>query len=187
MASPSVANIAFGPGRLYWAPLGTTEPTGLVDAWPSGWVPLGYTVDGHQQSYSLTVASAEVAELLDPVKRTTTGRNITVAFTLAEVTAAHLKVVLNGGTIVPEAGGSPTFSTYEPPDVGSEVRSMLGWDADDDQERIIWRQVLQIGDAATPRRKGTDYARFGAEFGLEAPATGAKPFAHRFATARVAA
>lgn len=186
-SSPSAANLSFGPGILRWAPLGTTEPTGLVDAWPAGWVQLGYTPEGNQWTYSLTVANAEVAELLDPVKRTTTGRDIQIAFALAEITAAHLKVVLNGGTITPEAGGSPTYSTYEPPELGGEVRCMLGWDADDALERAIYRQCLQIGDSATPRRKGTEYARFGATFGLEVPATGAKPFAHRFATARVAA
>lgn len=220
----------------------------------------GNTKDGNQSTYALTVANAEVAELLDPVKRVTTGRDIKVSFSLAEITAAHLKVVLNGGTITPTnnafadavtTSGSPTvtsataaftaadvglaitgtgipslsyigvvnsptsiglsssatvntpvnatasgtvtatiaarFSEYTPPQIGGEVRSMLGWDSNDAAERVIWRQVLQQGSSDTQRRKGVDYATFAAEFGIEAPATGQPPFAWRFAANRVAA
>jgi hypothetical protein len=179
-ASPDSANVTYGAGLLWFAPLGTAEPATLVAAWPAGWVKLGYTKEGHQESHQLTITDVEVAESFDPIKRVTTKRDTRVAFALAEMTAAHLKVVLNGGTITPGVG----FSTYEPPDVGAEVRLMLGWDSDDELERVIWRQCIQAGNLQIARRKGGDYATLPAEFALEVPTGGAKIFAHMFDATR---
>ncbi len=263
MASPDTANVTTGPGTLYYAPLGTTEPATRVAAWPAGWVPVGYTAEGHSFNSSLSTDKIEVAELLDPVRHVTTGRDTKVAFALAEMTLAHLKLILNGGTTTldsdvltdaattsgnanvtsttagfttavdlhkPISGAgippnsyigivnsatsvglssSPTLNTpvtatataagvtvtiagrwgsyYEPPQVGAEVRVMLGWDSEDDMERVIWRRVLQTGNSETARRKGADYAKLAAEFSLEQPGGGAAPFRHFFETTRVAA
>lgn len=254
MTSPDTALMSFGPGVLRYAPLGTAEPTALVGAWPAGWVQLGYTTEGHQASYGLTIADVEVAELLDPVRRVTTKRDIRVAFGSAELTAEHVKLALNGGTtagdvvtftdgvtnstttftsasaafsattdvgkVIAAAGITPgttiasvtnattvilsaaatatasglsftitgrNGSFYTPPQVGSEVRRMLGWDADDATERIVWRQVIQAGTAAVPRRKGADYAKLPMEFAVEVPGGGLQPFKWGFSTSRLVA
>ncbi len=263
MASPDTGNVTTGPGTLYYAPLGTTEPATRVATWPAGWVPVGYTAEGHSFSSSLSIDDIEVAELLDPVRRVTTKRDTQVAFAMAEITLAHLKLLMNGGTTtadsvvisdgvttnasptvtsatagfttavdlhkpisgagIPAASyigvvnsatsiglsSSPTLNTpanatatatgvaltiagrygsyFEPPQVGAEVRSMLGWDAEDGLERIIWRRVLQSGNSEIARRKGADFARFNAQFSLEQPGAGLAPFRWFFETARVAA
>lgn len=263
MASPDTANVTTGPGTLYYAPLGTTEPTTRVAAWPAGWVAVGYTAEGHSFSSSLSIDDVEVAELLDPVRRVTTKRDTKVAFAMAEVTLAHLKLLLNGGTTTADSfsvadgvttSGSPTVTSvtaaftsaldlhkpisgvgippnsyigvvnsatsiglsssptlntpanaiatgtaialtiagrygsyFEPAQVGSEIRSMLGWDSEDGLERVIWRRVLQSGNSEIARRKGADFARFNAEFSLEQPGGGLAPFRWFFETARVAA
>lgn len=184
--SPDAANISTGPGVLWSAPLGTTEPADVVAAWGAGWTRLGYTAEGHQQSVALTIANVDVAELAEPVKRVTTGRDIRVAFALAEITLSKLKIALNGGVETAMAGSPSPGTWLEPPAVGAEVRVMLGWDSEDAQERIIWRKCIQAGTLTTPRRKGADFARFPVEFALETPAGGLKPFRHGFATARVA-
>ncbi|HWI05052.1 MAG TPA: hypothetical protein VNT52_14670, partial [Acidimicrobiales bacterium] len=207
MASPDTANVTTGPGTLYYAPLGTTEPASRVAAWPAGWVAVGYTAEGHSFSSSLSIDDVEVAELLDPVRRVTTKRDTKVAFAMAEITLAHLKLLMNGGTTTPDSqvvtdaattSASPTLtsasagftaddvgktvtgagipaattilavtnattatmsanatataagvsvtivgrhgSRFSPPQVGAEVRAMLGWDAEDGLERVIWRR-----------------------------------------------
>jgi len=182
--SPDAANLATGPGTLWQAPLATVEPVDNIVVWPTGWTKIGYTAEGHQQSIAVTIANVDVAELLDPVKRVTTGRDIRVAFAMAEITLSKLKLALNGGTTTAFAGA--TGSWFEPPAVGAEVRTMLGWDSEDGQERIIWRRCIQAGTVTTPRRKGADFARFPVEFALEVPGGGLAPFRHGFATARVA-
>lgn len=246
--------MAFGPGVLWYAPLGTTEPTAIVGAWPAGWVHLGYTAEGHQATYGLTIADVEVAELLDPVRRVTTKRDIRVAFAAAELTIEHLKLALNGGTSAGDittfadgvtnstttftsataafnattdvgkviaATGVPVGTTiasvtnattvimsaaatatasglsftiagrngsfYTPPQVGAEIRHMLGWDSDDGTERVVWRQAIQAGGLAVPRRKGADYARLPMEFAVEVPGGGLQPFKWGMGTARLVA
>jgi hypothetical protein len=254
MASPDTANVTTGPGTLMYAPLGTTEPATRVADWPAGWVAVGYTAEGHSFSSSLSIDDVEVAELLDPVRRVTTKRDTKVAFAMAEITLAHLKLLLNGGTTTPDSqtftgvtttngdatldvtganftaddvgktitglAGIPASTTilsvtdvdtiemsanatasgttsvtivgrhgsqFEPPQVGAEVRAMLGWDSEDGLERVVWRRVLQSGNSEVARRKGADYAKFNAEFSLEQPGGGAAPFRWFFAEDRVAA
>lgn len=254
MGSPDTANISTGPGLLYYAPLGTTEPTDRTTDWPSGWVPLGYTAEGHSFSANPTIADVEVAELLQPVRRITTRVDNRIQFALAEMTAAHYKLVLNGGTITPEndtvtdgattnadatvtsasaaftaddvgmavtgagipagatiitinsansvelsaaatataAGVTLTFvgrlgSYFEPPEVAAQIRHMLGWDAEDGEERLVIRQSLQGGNLQIPRRKGAEFARLTADFALEQPGGGLTPYRQYFARSRVAA
>lgn len=95
-----------------------------------------------------------------------------VNFSLAELTATNLEYALNGGTISAPAGG---FVTFDPPDPDSIVRMMLGWDADDAQERWVFRKVVNKGTVAIPRRKAPDKALLPFEFSLEKP-VGAEPF-----------
>lgn len=189
--SPSTANVSFGPGVLRIAPLGTAEPANLDVAWPAGWVQLGSTTEGHAFASETSTAEATVAELIDPIRRVVTGRNESVAMTLAEMTLAHLKNALNGGLVTPvaAAAGPPAIrahSIFEPPEPSEMVRQMLGWDSDDGLERWVWRQVFNTGNVEIPRRKGENYARISATFSLERPAT-ARAYKAIFETSRVAA
>lgn len=169
MGNPST--IALGPGTLYIAPIGSTEPTDLVTSWSAAWVGLGYTKEGNKFSYQLNVAPVEVAEELDPIRYAPTGRTIKVSFALAEITATNLKRALNGGTITSGSG----FVLFDPPAFGTEVRSMYGWQSDDAQERWIFRQCLSTGAVEPERKKGADLATLPFELNLEKP-TGVQPF-----------
>lgn len=173
MARGTPAALALGPGYLYSAPLGTTEPADLSTAWTAvsaNWTLLGYTDEGSEFGYSPDTDTVEVAEELDPVQIVTTGRSSTVSFAMAELTASHLKIAMNGGTITAGTG----IVTYEPPDLGTETRIMLGFQSEDNQERWIYRQCFQSGDVSIARRKGADKAVISVEFSLEKPATGSK-------------
>lgn len=177
MARGTPTALALGPGYLYIAPTGTTEPSDLSTAWASvsaSWKSLGYTDDGSEFKYSLSTDAVQVAEELDPVSVQTTGRSSTVTFALAEVTATNLMYAMNAETTVITAGSG--IVTLEPPDLGTEKRRMLGFESEDHQERWVFRRVFQTGDTTIKRSKGATNATISMEFTLEKPDTGAKLF-----------
>ena len=65
---------------------------------------------------------------------------------------------------------------FEPPDLGAETMTMIGFESEDGHERWVWRACKQLGSAETPRRKGADKAAIPMEFRAFVPASGAKPF-----------
>jgi hypothetical protein len=167
--------LSLGPGQLFLGPIGTTEPTDLTTAWSvvsANWVMLGYTTDGSEFRYAPATDQVEVAEELDPVSTQTIGRASSVSFGLAQNTASNLKRAFNGGTITGGAG----IVTFEPPDLGTEVRCMIGFESEDSQERWVYRQCFQTGDITITRAKGAARSSIACEFTLEKPASGAKLF-----------
>lgn len=175
MADFNAAAVRFGkPGKLRAAPLGTTEPTDETSAYAAGWVPLGYTAEGSTFNYEISTEDVDVAEELDILARVTTGRDAGVEFALAELTNKNLSIAFNGGLVV----GDGLAWEFEPPDIGSEVRLMLAWDANpvvaSNDLRIIFRQCLQTGGLGLENRKGATKSTIAANFRLEKPTSGAK-------------
>ncbi|GAA2990821.1 hypothetical protein [Streptosporangium longisporum] len=169
--------LALGPGTLYIAPLGTPEipDNDLVTPWASvsaGWIQLGYTAEGSTFNYSVDTENVEVAEELDPIAVALTSREMNIDFALAQITATNLKTALNGGTITAGAGAV----TFEPPQLGEEVRTMLGWESEDHTERWIYRKCLQTGGMEMSRQKGAAKATISCSFKLEKPLNGGAPF-----------
>lgn len=171
MGSP--AAVKLGPGLLYVAPIGTTEPTTGSGALPSAWVALGYTEEGSEVTFDMTFEDVDVAEELDSVKTVATGRATSVKFALAEMCARNLSTAFNGGTISSPSSG---FVTFDPPDLGEETRLMIVWQADDNQERWLFRRCLQVGSVTIARKKAPDKATIPCEFKTEIPPDGSKPF-----------
>lgn len=180
MAAFSGTNVKTGPGLIYVAPLGTTEPTTATAALPSAWRPIGYTEEGVTISYEITNEPIEVAEEFDPVRHETTGRSGSVAFSMAEVSRQNLALVLNAGAAAANTG------SIEPPDPGDEVRVMIALDSAGQADsantapgttnaRWVWRQCLQAETIEMGRGKAPNKALIPATFRLEKPA-GAKPF-----------
>jgi hypothetical protein len=153
--------------------MGRVEPTDLVTAWATvdaGWVLLGYTDAGSEFDYALAVDQVNVAEELDPVSNQTTGRVSSLKFAASQLTIANLKMAMNGGVITTGAG----ITTFEPPDLGTELRTMIGFESEDHTERWVYRQCFQTGTLAITRAKGAANATLPVEFTLEKPATGAR-------------
>ena len=173
------AAIALGPGYILTAPIGTTEPTDLSTPGVAGWQAVsaawnspGYTETGTEFNYALSTGTVLVAEELDPVAIATTGRTATVVFNLSQLTAANLKIAMNGAVSSTGTG----IVNIEPPDLGTEQRIMIGWEAEDHTERWIYRQCLQSGTAKISRQKGNNNATIATTFSLEKPASGARLF-----------
>lgn len=181
MARGNAAALGLGPGYLYFAPIGTTEPTDLVTAWATvsaAWVTVGYTEDGSDLSYNPATSPVDVAEELDHLQVVTTGRDSTVSFAMSQITATNLKLAFNGGVLTVGTG----IVTFEPPDLGTEVRTMIGWESEDHTERWVYRQCFQTGTIALGRKKGATNAAVAAQFALEKPASGARLFKAILAT-----
>lgn len=186
----NAALIETGPGLLYYAPLGSTEPTAaatagvLSDTIPAAWLLLGYTDNGHTFNVQLNADPVPVEELLDPVKYASTGRTISVAFSLAEISPLAEKVAFNGGTATTTGSTGTSLTTYSPPSLGQEVRTMLLWQSDALDHRVIWRQCLNTGQIAQTHQKGANKNLLACAFNVEAPATGLVPFQEWFAGVR---
>lgn len=179
MVNFHAAAVRFGkPGLLYIAPLGSAEPTTVSSAWGAGWVPLGYTDAGSTFSYTTTVDKVEVAEELDPIAYSTTGREASIDVSLAEITLKNLNVAFNGGLVSGAGGtiGDGQDFYFEPPELGTEQRVMLGWDANptvaNNDLRFLFRRVLNSGSLNIDNKKGTQKQLIVCKFNLEKPADG---------------
>ena len=179
-----VPNILTDPGFLWGAPLGTAEPTPTVagskftDTVPVAWVPFGATTEGSTFSYSTTVEAIRVAEFFDPIKYATTERGGSIAFNLANFTLSNYRRALNGGmaALTPTGTGGAELTSFEPPDPGAEVRSMILWESTDSTIRLLLRQCLQGGEVSSAFQKAPSVAAIPCTFNLEVPTTGAKPW-----------
>jgi hypothetical protein len=181
MARGTPTSLALGPGYLYIGALGRVEPVDLTTPWATvdaGWAGLGYTETGSEFDYQLNTSPVIVAEELDPVSNVPDGRTSAVKFNLSEITATNLKRASNGGTITSGTG----VVIFEPPDLGTELRTMIGFESEDHTERWIWRQAIMDGAIALQRQKGAANAKINCEFKLEKPATGLRIYRAIFAS-----
>lgn len=181
VASPSILTDA---GYLFIAPLGTAVPTNTVagsvftDAWPVAWLPFGATTEGSTFNYSTSVEPITVAEFFDPVRYATTERMGNIAFNLASWTLSNYRRALNGGVaaLTPTSGtGATALYNVSPPNPGSEVRAMIGWESLDNTVRLVCYQTIQGGEISTAFQKAPDVAAIPCTYNLEIPSTG-KPF-----------
>lgn len=172
------------PGYIFYAPVGTSIPTSggtvsgskFTDSWPVGWFEMGATEDGHEFNYEIKVEPITVAEFLDPIKWSTTERNGSFAFNLADYTLSNWKRVLNGGTLSTVSGsGATLLSKYVPPSPGTETRAMLGWESLDNTMRIIMYQTINAASMKTSFKKAPAIAVLPTEFRFEVPSVG-QPF-----------
>lgn len=186
MAPAAIAtpNLLTSPGYLFIAPLASTEPTNTVsgsvftDSWPAAWLPLGATEDGSEFTYGSTVEAATVAEFFDPIQYFTTERHGTIAFNLANFGLSNYRRALNGGVTALAATsgtGATALYTVEPPNPGSEVRCMIGWESLDNTLRLVARQCIQGGELTTAVRKAPALGVIPCTFNLEKPSS-AQPF-----------
>lgn len=171
-------NILTDPGALYIAPLATSLPTNTVvggvftDAWSASWIPLGATEEGSEFAFAIDVEAIRVAELVAPVAYRTVEQSGSIGFALASYTASNLNRAFNGGIAAMTAtSGATTTALYtvEPPEAGSEVRAMIGWESLDRTVRLVARQTLQGGEITIGHKKAPDLALIPCTFNMEQP------------------
>lgn len=163
-----------GPGRIYYAPLGTTIPTftaassKITGTW-TNWLEVGATDEGLTYTESTDTSDVTVAESLYPVRTETTGKSSRVAFSMAHVSDENWALAMNGGTITTSGTGATKLNTYVPPLIGAEVRKMLAFVSKDDDEVIVWPQVFNVGSVETARSGFDTKHLLPVEFAVELP------------------
>lgn len=149
-AGGTPTNVKLGPGRLFYAPLGTAEPTNCSTALPSAWLSLGYTENGTEIATAISAEDIDVAEEIDPIDKVMTKRTTTVTVELAESTKRRLMLAMGAG-----ASYSEDSTPVELPDELTAV--MMVWDAldtpDATNRRWLFRTVKPAGTVTTVKRK----------------------------------
>lgn len=177
MATPVVtpAAIKTGPGVIRYAPLGTTIPTitavasKLVATWTT-WVDVGATDTGLAYAESISTSPVRVAESQYDIRNNVEAKAGVVRFAMSHIHDLSWKLAMNGGTIVTTGATTTKLSKYQPPLIGAEVRVMLAFQSLDDEEIIIWPQVLNTGSVETIRpAQGADKWMLPTEFAVELP------------------
>ncbi|MCU1494874.1 MAG: hypothetical protein JWO62_2638 [Acidimicrobiaceae bacterium] len=183
--------VPVGPGTLYVAPLGTTEPTSVTGQWAAGWVAVGFTDKGNDRSWKPTYQAVSVDEELWPLRQVPDMYEGSVAFSMAEITVQNTVLAYNGGITTTQAAGvmgtNPDGSQWvEPPLPGAEIRVMIGWDAAFEGSapgnttpllgRTIYRQCIQTGEVKGSHQKGNNKYLYTVTFSFEKPSTGLNPF-----------
>lgn len=172
-AGGTPGNVSLGPGRLYAAPLGTTEPTSGSAALPSAWIAVGYTEDGTEVAVDITSEGIEVAEELEPILYQMTKRSTKLTLSLAESTKRRLALAVGLGAATADDAASFQF-----PDASEVVGVMLVWDSMDtptaSNKRWIFRQCTPSGTISIARKKAPAKALIPVTFDCAKPSTSVK-------------
>jgi hypothetical protein len=170
------------PGFIFTAILSSSLPpmaalasTYDADVWPVAWVNQGATEDGSKFAYKSNLEAISVAEFFDPIRWSTTSREGSFAFNLANYTLHNLRRALNAGTgaVTTVGGAGVTLSSkLTPPAPGAELRTMVGWESLDHTMRFIAYQVINGGTIESSYKKAPSYAVIPFELQFEVPASG---------------
>lgn len=177
VATITSSSIQSGPGRIYYAPLGTAIPTitaaasKIAATWTS-WVQVGSTDAGLTYTESAETADIKVAESLYPIRTVTTSKSSRISFVMSEISDINWKLAMNGGTNTSSGTGATKLTTYVPPLVGAEVRVMLAFVDNLDTEALVWPQVFNVGSVEYVRGTYETKAGLSVEFNAEIPASG---------------
>lgn len=168
-AGGNSANIQLGAGRLWVAPIGTTEPTTASTALPSAWRAIGYTEEGTTVSVELSNEAIEVAEEVDPVLYVLASRANSLSASLVEVNRLNLALAMGVG-----ANEANDATTFEPPEPGSEVAVMIVWESEEnagaDNVRWLFRQCKVNGTVEVARQKAPNKSMLPVTWQMEKPA-----------------
>jgi len=163
---PSVTNLIQGPGKLYLAAFGATEPADIdVGTVPDvDWTDVGYTKDGVELAIEQEYSELEVDQLVDVPGRRLILRDLKVTTNLAEATLANLKLAMGGGT--EDTGvGFESFEPLTPSGEPSYIALIIdGLAPNGLVRRVIIRKSLQIGSIEFAYAKD-EQTVFAVEFG----------------------
>jgi hypothetical protein len=168
------SHIRVGAGALYWAPLGTSEPTTTLTSGKftstmgAGWVNVGATDNGHTFNHQAQTADIVPEESFYPEVVATTGITEDIAFSMLYMSPDNWLLAFNGGTTTTSTG----MTTYGPPVPGAEVNRMLLWQSNDDTERYVIRAVFNNAQISVPRQKAPNKALLACTFRILQPASG---------------
>lgn len=173
-AGGTSGNIHLGPGRLYYAPLGTAEPTNASSTLPGTWKVVGYTEDGTTVEANITTEGIEVAEEIDPIAFRQTKRETKVNLAMAEMVVSKLALAMGAG-----AARTDDAAVFSFPDPASIVGVMLVWDSEETagatNRRWLFPAVFPSGTISISRKKAPAKATIPVTFMAAIPSGGTTP------------
>lgn len=158
----NTTNLLAGPGTLYRAPFGTTEPTDLALIPPAPWVDLGGTQDGLTLTINREMFELEVDQVVDIPGRRLTKRDVQLKTNLAEVTLENIAAANDepDGSITTSGAGATTTKMFEPTNgiaAFSPAYSALAFDGaapgTGNARRVFARRVLSIESIESSYKK----------------------------------
>lgn len=173
----SSEQVILGTGTLYVAPAGTAFPAGPGTAPAVAWEDIGYSDDGWTFGIDRSFEDIEVAEEFDPIKILPTGREMTLAGVVVQVTVEAIQTALAGGTITTVAG-PPAVSKYVPPAADAapvEKALLLRSDAPTGTGKkrdIQMPRAISVGAIEIPHAKAPARRQLAISFRLIKPTTG---------------
>lgn len=188
MTSVVIPNAGFqsGPGKLWAAIVGTALPSVAVpgsggtvagskftDTPAAAYRLVGITEGGSAFSVQVNTDTINAAEYLDPLAYKSTGREIGVEFDMMNMVDKNFQLAFNGGTVTTVSGtGATSLTKGGPPNVGSETRTMLLWESEDETERWVFYSCFQGGQVNIQNRKAPQPRTLPVQFRIEQPASG---------------
>lgn len=142
-------NLVMGPGELYLAAFGATEPADadVADPPASAWTDIGGTVGGITTNIANEFAVLVADQIVDRAGSRQTGREISVQTQMGEPTLENLVYAINGGSITTGSGYKKFTPGYTISSTQPNYRALMldGWapGAVQVRRRFILRKVLQ--------------------------------------------
>jgi hypothetical protein len=138
------AEVLFGPGTLYAAPIGTTAPASASAALPTAWREIGWTDSGSSIDINYTNEGVMVEEEFYPVVYKTTKVECTASFSMKQVSRENLALALNLGANA--LNGATILEPWRGDSVGWDER----WEATLQSIRRIATMRLSPDSAGSP-------------------------------------
>ncbi|MET9566726.1 phage tail protein [Streptomyces tauricus] len=148
-----------GTGRVLVAPAGTTAPVKSDDAWPTGWVELGYTsVDGIKLNKKDKIDPVDTWQSASPGRFIYSDRDLTVKFQLLQMNKSTLSFFMGiPATGIPQTsvGGTAVADTYEflIPSTPAKDERALGVEFTDGTD-AVYRFILPRGQVTETEEMG---------------------------------
>lgn len=178
-------NLILGPGDLYVADFGATEPADTAFATApddATWTDVGGTQDGVNFAQNMEFTQLEVDQSIDAPESRCTKREFKLTTNLAEPTLENVKLASNGGTITTAGTGATAHSKYEPDTAvtsGSRPNYIAmifdGPGPSGNRRRFVARKMLQVGNVEFAYHK-EDQTVLTCEFLGHAVSTSIKPY-----------
>ncbi len=155
-----VSDILVSPARILYSPLATALPdetsVAAGDSWGASWTDLGYTLTPVAMNYGMDTFELEVEQITNPIKVTRTKETLSIETTLAELTAAHLKLAFGSSSTVTTTAAGASQHGFDELKAGGEVVipeyqwGFEGFTLDTLNNKLVkrifvWRAVATLG------------------------------------------
>jgi hypothetical protein len=121
----AVADILVSPVNLYQSAVATALPdettVAFGAAWGAGWTSLGYTTAPLALKYDTSLFELEVEQVTSPIKGQKTKETMSFETTLAELTAANLKLAIGSTSTITTTAAGASQHGFEEVNMGGEA------------------------------------------------------------------